>query len=72
MPPLPHIPGYDLLRPLGGGPLTEVFAALRHADASPCAVKVPREIWPGHTTAVRLLRREHRALRWSAIRTSSA
>ncbi|HEY1378509.1 MAG TPA: serine/threonine-protein kinase [Gemmataceae bacterium] len=63
MPPLPHVPGYDLLRPLGGGPLTEVFAARRHADDRPCAVKLPREVWPGHTTAVRLLRREYRALR---------
>jgi serine/threonine protein kinase len=63
MPPLPHVSGYDLLRPLGGGPLTVVFAARRHADDRPCAVKLPREIWPGHTTAVRLLRREYRALR---------
>src|SRR5207237_5661226 len=31
-------------------------------DDQPCALKLPREIWPGHTTAVRLLRREHRAL----------
>jgi serine/threonine protein kinase len=62
MPPPLHVPGYDLLRPLGGGPLTEVFAARRHADDTPCALKMPREIWPGHTTAVRLLRREHRAL----------
>ncbi|HEX4589509.1 MAG TPA: serine/threonine-protein kinase [Gemmataceae bacterium] len=63
MPPLPRVPGFDLLRPLGGGPLTEVFAARRHADDRPVALKVPREIWPGHTTAVRLLRREYRALR---------
>jgi serine/threonine protein kinase len=63
MPPLPHVPGFDLLRPLGGGPLTEVFAARRHADDRFVALKVPREIWPGHTTAVRLLRREYRALR---------
>src|SRR3954447_22693561 len=63
MPPLPHVPGYDLLRPLGGGPLTEVFAARRHVDDKPCALKLPREIWPGHTTAVRLLRREYRVLR---------
>jgi eukaryotic-like serine/threonine-protein kinase len=62
MSPLPHVPGYDLLRPLGGGPLTEVFAARSHDDDRLCALKVPREIWPGHTTAVRLLRREHRAL----------
>jgi serine/threonine protein kinase len=63
MPPLPHVPGYDVHRPLGGGPLTEVFAARRHADDRPCALKLPREVWPGHTTAVQLLRREYRALR---------
>lgn len=63
MPPLPLVPGYDVLRPLGGGPLTEVFAARRHADDRLCALKLPRERWPGHTTAVRLLRREYRALR---------
>lgn len=63
MPPLPRIPGYDLLRPLGGGPLTEVFAARRHVDDFPCALKLPREAWPGHGMAVQLLRREYRALR---------
>jgi serine/threonine protein kinase len=63
MPPLPHVPGFDVLRPLGGGPLTEVFAARRHADDRPCALKLPREVWPGHSTAVRLLRREYRVLR---------
>jgi eukaryotic-like serine/threonine-protein kinase len=63
MSPLPYIPGYDLLRPLGGGPLTEVFAARRQSDDSHCAVKVPRDVWPGLGTAIRLLRREHRALR---------
>ena len=63
MPPLPHVFGFDVLRPLGGGPLTEVFAARRHADDRLCALKLPRETWPGHTTAVRLLRREYRALR---------
>src|SRR6516225_11180497 len=62
MPPLPNVAGYDLLRPLGGGPLTEVFAARRHADDRPCAVKLPRDEWPGHPTAVQLLRRECRAL----------
>ena len=60
---LPQIPDFDILRPLGGGPLTEVFAARRHDDDRLCALKLPRENWPGHTTAVRLLRREYRALR---------
>jgi serine/threonine protein kinase len=63
MAPLPTIPGYELLRPLGGGPLTLVVAARRCADDAACALKLPREHWPEHATAVRLLRREARALR---------
>jgi serine/threonine protein kinase len=63
MSPLPTIPGYELLRPLGGGPLTRVVAARRCFDESPCALKLPRDQWPEHATAVRLLRREARALR---------
>jgi serine/threonine protein kinase len=60
---LSSIPGYDLLRPLGGGPLTQVVAARRCADDLPCAVKLPRDLWSEHGDAVRLLRREARALR---------
>lgn len=58
----PRIPGYELLRPLGRGPLTDVFAARRTSDDRICAVKVPRQDWSIHDAAVRLLRREHRAL----------
>jgi len=60
---LPIIPGYELLRPLGGGPLTHVFAARRLLDGSTCALKLPRPEWADLTDAVRLLRREARALR---------
>jgi serine/threonine protein kinase len=60
---LPTIPGYELYRPLGGGPLTQVVAARRCLGDVPCAVKVPRDHWPEHADAVRLLRREARALR---------
>jgi serine/threonine protein kinase len=63
---LPHIPGYELVKPLGGGPLTQVFAARRCATDEPCAVKMLRDHWPEHATALRLLRREarvHRAVR---------
>src|SRR5438876_6978346 len=63
MAPLPTIPGYELLQPLGGGPLTQVVSARRYADDTRCALKLPRETWPEHADAVRLLRREARALK---------
>ena len=60
MPAPPHIPGYELLTRLGGGPMTEVFAA-RDADAdTPCAVKTLRADWEDEATAVKLLQREAR------------
>src|SRR5207248_841285 len=58
----PSIPGYELLQPLGGGPLTCVFAARRNSDDLPCVIKLPRGDWPDHADAVRLLRLEARAL----------
>lgn len=57
-----RIPGYELLRPLSRGPLTDVFAARRTSDDRICAVKIPSEDWSIHDAAVRLLRREHRAM----------
>jgi serine/threonine protein kinase len=63
MSPQPTIPGYELLQSLGGGPLTCVVAARRVADDARCALKLPREQWPEHADAVRLLRREARVLR---------
>lgn len=62
MPLPPAIPGYELSRRLGGGLLTDVFAARRIADGQPAAIKVPRAEWADHADAIRLLRREARAL----------
>jgi serine/threonine protein kinase len=61
MQPLPTIPGYELLDPLGGGPLTCVYGARDLADDRPCAVKVLRPEWNGDVTAIKLLQREARA-----------
>src|SRR5947209_20060427 len=61
MQPVPRIPGYDLLQPLGGGPLTAVFSARSQADDRPCALKVIRERWRDDPTAIKLLQREARA-----------
>jgi serine/threonine protein kinase len=61
MPPLPTIPGYELLAPLGGGPLTCVYTARDGTTDEPCAVKVLRADWEEDATAVKLLQREARA-----------
>jgi serine/threonine protein kinase len=61
MQPLPTIPGYELLAPLGGGPITCVYAARDGASDEPCAVKVLRAEWENDTTAIKLLQREARA-----------
>jgi serine/threonine protein kinase len=61
MPESPQIPGYELLDPLGGGPLTCVFSARDCAGDSACAVKMLREEWKTDATAVKLLQREARA-----------
>jgi serine/threonine protein kinase len=61
MPPLPAIPGYELLAPLGGGPLTCVYSASDLENDRPCAVKVLRPEWGDDVTAVKLLQREARA-----------
>jgi eukaryotic-like serine/threonine-protein kinase len=58
---LPKIPGYELLQPLGGGPLTCVYSARDAADDTPCAVKVLRDEWKQEPTAIKLLQREARA-----------
>ena len=57
----PSIPGYELLEPLGGGPMTAVYAARNSATDAPCAVKVVRPTWDDQATAVKLLHREARA-----------
>jgi serine/threonine protein kinase len=61
MPTLPKIPGYELLQPLGGGPLTCVYSAHDCAADRLCAVKLLRPEWAGQPTAVKLLQREARA-----------
>jgi serine/threonine protein kinase len=61
MQPLPKIPGYELLKPLGGGVLTAVYAARDLADDADCAVKLLREDWEDRPTAIKLLQREARA-----------
>jgi eukaryotic-like serine/threonine-protein kinase len=57
----PDIPGYEILRTLGGGPMTEVFAAHDLQANSRCAVKVLRPNLEDPDTGVLLLRREARA-----------
>ena len=54
----PRIPGYELIRPLGGGLLTCVFEARECGTDTACAVKVLREDWQDPTTALKLLQRE--------------
>jgi serine/threonine protein kinase len=61
MQPIPKVPGYELLRPLGGGPLTWVFSARDLASDESCAVKLLREEWTDDSTEVKLLQREARA-----------
>ncbi len=61
MQPVPKIPGYELLLPLGGGPLTCVWSARDLDSDEPCAVKAVRDDWEDQPTAVKLLQREARA-----------
>lgn len=61
MQPIPQIPGYQLLRRLGGGPLTSVFAARALDSDEDCAVKVLRDDWDDAETGIKLLQREARA-----------
>ncbi len=61
MHPIPAIPGYELLKSLGGGPLTLVYQARDTEDDSLCAVKLLRPEWWNDTTAIKLLQREARA-----------
>src|SRR5271170_5869199 len=58
---LPDIPGYELYKRLGGGPITTVYSARDCASDAACAVKVIRDDWEDRTTAIKLLQREARA-----------
>jgi serine/threonine protein kinase len=61
MQPTPHVPGYELLNRLGGGPMTVVYAARDATTDEPCAVKLVRPEWDDQDTAIKLLQREARA-----------
>ncbi|MFL5341771.1 MAG: serine/threonine-protein kinase, partial [Gemmataceae bacterium] len=61
MSPLPRVPGYELIEPLGGGPMTCVYAARELATDDRVAVKLPRPDWSDADTAFTLIRREARA-----------
>ena len=67
MQPLPQIPGYELEKSLGGGPLTCVYAARDLANDSTCAVKVLRPDWANDATALKLLHARHERACASAI-----
>ncbi len=56
------IPGFDLVKLVSAGRVTQVFAAVRLADGCPCALKLPAPGWSDHPDSVRLLRQEAAAL----------
>lgn len=58
---VPETPGYDLLKYLGGGPLTCVYSARECATDEIRAVKAIRPDCPDETTAIKLMHREARA-----------
>src|SRR5260370_35477748 len=58
---LPHIPGYELLQRLAGGPLPAVYAGRDCATDEACAVKELRDDWEDEPTGVKLLQGEARA-----------
>lgn len=57
----PNIPGYVLVRELGGGPTAQVFAARPDGEERLVAVKVLRSDCHCDRTSVKLLQREARA-----------
>jgi serine/threonine protein kinase len=61
MQPYPKVPGYELVKCLGGGQLTWVFLARDCATDESCVVKLIRAEWERQATAVKLLQREARA-----------
>ena len=60
MPAVPSLSDYELLQPLGGGPLTVVYAARACTTDAPCAIKLLRPDWEDQATGVKLLQREAR------------
>jgi serine/threonine protein kinase len=61
MDPVPLVPGYHLVRPLGGGPLTAAWEAREQATDWPCVVKTLRADSAEPDAAIKLLQREARA-----------
>jgi serine/threonine protein kinase len=61
MPPVPSIPGYELLAPLGGGSMTCVYSARETTTDTACAIKMLREDCEDPPTGIKLLQREARA-----------
>jgi eukaryotic-like serine/threonine-protein kinase len=61
MQPVPHIPGHELLKFLGGGPLTMVYLARDCAADRICALKLLRPEWQDQATGIKLMQREARA-----------
>jgi serine/threonine protein kinase len=57
----PKLPRYELIKLLGGGPLTQVYTALELGRGEPCAVKLLRPEWQNDATAIKLFQREARA-----------
>jgi serine/threonine protein kinase len=57
----PKLPGFELLKPLGGGPMTQVLLARDCAEDRLCVVKLLRPDWDDQPTAIKLLQREARA-----------
>jgi serine/threonine protein kinase len=57
----PVLPGYELLQPLGGGPLTQVFRARAQATDELHALKLLRPELADDATAIKLIQREARA-----------
>jgi serine/threonine protein kinase len=57
----PVIPGYELVRSLGGGPMTEVFVARDAQTHKACAIKTLRSPLEDPEVGLLLLRREVRA-----------
>src|SRR5262245_39076403 len=55
------LPGFELLKPLGGGPVTQVVLARDCAADRLCAVQVLRPDWDDQPTGIKLLQREARA-----------
>lgn len=60
MHPLPSLPGYDVLREIGGGSLTRIFRGRHQAGGFDCAIKLLRTEWQHDAIAQQLISREAR------------